>query len=101
VLIAQLATTAGARAPLAHTANRVFLDLTRELKQQGLGSKVISDMFGLERAGTTTYSTSGCVIPLGSSSGWEAAVFDRYQALVTDIFVGQAVIGLEEEGSDE
>jgi hypothetical protein len=47
VLIAQLATTAGARAPLAHTANRVFLDLTRELKQQGLGSKVISDMFGL------------------------------------------------------
>ena len=47
VLIAQLATTAGARAPLAHTANRVFLDLVRELKHQGLGSKVISDMFGL------------------------------------------------------
>lgn len=47
VLIAQLATTAGARAPLAHTANRVFLDLTRELKQQGLASKVIADMFGL------------------------------------------------------
>jgi len=47
VLIAQLATTAGARSPLAHTANRVFLDLVRELKQQGLGSKVISDMFGL------------------------------------------------------
>jgi hypothetical protein len=47
VLIAQLATTAGARAPLAHTANGVFLDLVRELKQQGLGSKVISDMFGL------------------------------------------------------
>src|SRR6185369_747867 len=47
VLIAQMATTAGARAPLAHTANSVFLDLARELKQQGLGSKVISDMFGL------------------------------------------------------
>jgi hypothetical protein len=47
VLIAQLATTAGARAPLAHTANRVFVDLVRELKQQGLGSKIISDMFGL------------------------------------------------------
>jgi hypothetical protein len=42
-----MATTAGARSPLAHTANRVFLDLARELKQQGLGSKVISDMFGL------------------------------------------------------
>jgi hypothetical protein len=31
----------------------------------------------------TTYSTHGCVIPLGSSAGWEAAVFDHYQALVT------------------
>jgi hypothetical protein len=47
VLIAQMATSGGARAPLAHTANRVFLDLVRELKEQGLGSKVISDMFGL------------------------------------------------------
>lgn len=47
VLIAQLATTGGARTSLAHTANGVFLDLVRELKQQGLGSKVISDMFGL------------------------------------------------------
>jgi hypothetical protein len=47
VLIAQLATSAGIRAPLAHTANQVFLELTRELKKQGLGSKVIADMFGL------------------------------------------------------
>jgi len=47
VLIAQLATFAGLRAPLAHTANQVFLELTRELKKQGLGSKVIADMFGL------------------------------------------------------
>jgi hypothetical protein len=47
VLIAQLATAAGGRAPLAHTANQVFTDLNRELKEQGLGSKVIADMFGL------------------------------------------------------
>jgi hypothetical protein len=47
VLIAQLATAGGARAPLAHTANQVFLDLIRELKEQGLGNKVIADMFGL------------------------------------------------------
>lgn len=47
VLIAQMATTAGARAPLAHTANSVFVDLVRELKQQGLANRVISDMFGL------------------------------------------------------
>jgi hypothetical protein len=47
VLIAQLATAAGVRAPLAHVANQVFLDLTHELKEQGLGNKVIADMFGL------------------------------------------------------
>jgi hypothetical protein len=47
VLIAQLATAAGLRAPLAHTANQVFLDLVRELKEQGVGNKVIADMFGL------------------------------------------------------
>ena len=47
ILIAQLATSAGMRAPLAHTANQVFVDLARELKRQGLGNKVIADMFGL------------------------------------------------------
>lgn len=47
VLIAQLATAAGTRAPLSHTANQVFLDLVTELKAQGLGHKVIADMFGL------------------------------------------------------
>jgi hypothetical protein len=47
VLIAQLATAAGGRAPLAHTANKVFVDLVRELKEQGVANKVIADMFGL------------------------------------------------------
>ena len=47
VLVAQLATAAGARATLAHTANQVFAELVRELKDQGLGNKVIADMFGL------------------------------------------------------
>ncbi|HEY5955700.1 MAG TPA: BlaI/MecI/CopY family transcriptional regulator [Polyangiaceae bacterium] len=47
VLIAQLATAGGARALLAHTANEVFVNLVRELKDQGLGNKVIADMFGL------------------------------------------------------
>jgi hypothetical protein len=47
VLIAQLATATGGRYPLAHTANQVLSDLIRELKEQGLGNKVIADMFGL------------------------------------------------------
>src|SRR6187549_3076813 len=47
VLIAQLATLGGGRAQLAHTANQVFLDLVAALKEQGLGNKVIADMFGM------------------------------------------------------
>ena len=47
VLVAQLATAAGGRAPLAHVAGQVFVELVRELKTQGVGNKVIADMFGL------------------------------------------------------
>jgi GNAT superfamily N-acetyltransferase len=47
VLVAQLATTGGSRARLAHTADQVFMDLVATLKDQGLGNKVIADMFGL------------------------------------------------------
>lgn len=47
VLIAQLATSAGMRAPLAHIANQTFLSLVAELERQGIGQKVIADMFGL------------------------------------------------------
>lgn len=47
VLIAQLATSGGARAPLAQVANQVFLDLVAELNRQGVSRKVTADMFGL------------------------------------------------------
>jgi hypothetical protein len=47
VLIAQLATAGGQRAKLANVANHVFLDLVSELEGQGVGQKVIADMFGL------------------------------------------------------
>jgi hypothetical protein len=47
VFIAELATAGGVRAPLAHVAEQVFLDLTRELGQRGVKKKVIADMFGM------------------------------------------------------
>lgn len=47
VLISQLATQGGVRAPLAHVADRVFTDLAKELQNQGVSSKVIADMFGM------------------------------------------------------
>lgn len=47
ILIAQLATSHGVRAPLAQVANQVFLDLVRELERQGVSRKVSADMFGL------------------------------------------------------
>lgn len=47
VLIAQLATSGGIRAPLSHVANQVFLDLSNELAEQGVSRKVSADMFGM------------------------------------------------------
>lgn len=47
VLIAQLATTGGARAPLVKVADQVFAELTAELQNQGVTKKVIADMFGM------------------------------------------------------
>jgi hypothetical protein len=47
VLIAQLSTSAGIRAPLSHIADQVFLDLASEIEAQGVTRKVAADMFGL------------------------------------------------------
>jgi hypothetical protein len=47
ILIAQLSTADGVRSPLSHIADEVFVSLVRELESQGLGKKVIADMFGL------------------------------------------------------
>src|SRR5262245_11188789 len=47
VLIASLATAAGSRHSLAHVANQVLANLVAELKAQGVGNKVIADMFGM------------------------------------------------------
>ena len=52
ILIAQLATSRGIRAPLAQIANQVFLDLAEELERQRVSRKVSADMFGL---GLRTY----------------------------------------------
>jgi hypothetical protein len=54
VLIAQLSTAAGLRAPLAHVADQVFVELSRELEAQGLGRKVVADMFGMALRGYWT-----------------------------------------------
>lgn len=47
VLLAQVATSAGTRAPLAQVANQVFLNLVAEIEGQGVARKVVADMFGL------------------------------------------------------
>jgi hypothetical protein len=47
VLIAALSTASGIRAPLAHVADQVFLELTKEIESSGVGRKVVADMFGL------------------------------------------------------
>ena len=52
ILIAQLATSHGIRAPLAQIADQVFADLVGELDRQGVSRKVSADMFGM---GMRTY----------------------------------------------
>jgi hypothetical protein len=47
VLIGQLSTAAGIRAPLARIADQVFIDLAQELESQGVGRRVAADMFGM------------------------------------------------------
>src|SRR5258705_12622665 len=47
VLIAQLSTASGVRAPLAHVADQVFVELAREIEAQGVRRQVVADMFGM------------------------------------------------------
>jgi hypothetical protein len=47
VLIAQLSTSQGVRSPLAHLADQVFVELSRELEAQGVKQRVAADMFGM------------------------------------------------------
>ena len=51
VLLAQLSTAAGIRAPLAHVADQVFVELAKEIEAQGVGKKIVADMFGLALRG--------------------------------------------------
>jgi len=51
VLLAQLSTATGIRAPLAHVADQVFVELAKEIEAQGVGRKVVADMFGLALRG--------------------------------------------------
>lgn len=46
VLVAQLATAGGVRAPLGPVATQVFAALTEELSRQGVTKSVIADTFG-------------------------------------------------------
>jgi hypothetical protein len=47
VLIAQLSTSSGVRAPLSHVADQVFVELAREIEAQGVRRQVVADMFGM------------------------------------------------------
>jgi hypothetical protein len=91
VLVAQLATAGGVRAPLAHIANQVFFDLAKELDAQGVSRKVSADMFGMALRGyqrklqrlTESQTDSG-------RSLWEAIlsyVSERKTAMRTEVLM--------------
>jgi hypothetical protein len=47
LLIARISTTGGVRSPLSRVADQVFVGIVEELERQGVGKKVVADMFGL------------------------------------------------------
>ncbi len=95
VLIAQLATSGGWRAPLAQVANQVFLDLVTELERQGVSRKVSADMFGM---GLRTYQRTIRRITESSTehgrSLWEAVLAHiREHGITTRTEVAKAFDG--------
>lgn len=98
ILIAQLATSWGTRAPLAQVANQVFLDLVSELEAQGVSRKVSADMFGM---GLRTYQrkiqrlTESCTER--GRSLWEAVLdYIRSKGMTTRADVRKRFAGDEE-----
>ncbi|HEX2730077.1 MAG TPA: hypothetical protein VHM70_00675 [Polyangiaceae bacterium] len=75
IFVARLATAGGVKTPLAQVADKVFLELTRELQNQGVSKKVIADMFGM--ALRTYHRRAKEVAESGSQPGrsiWEAVL---------------------------
>jgi hypothetical protein len=47
LLIARISTAGGVRSPLSRVADQVFVGIVEELERQGVGKKVVADMFGM------------------------------------------------------
>ena len=54
-----------------------------------------------ERDGDVTYLCEQCYVPPGTAGGWEAAVFDHYQAVVTTICSKLALTNQNAAAADE
>jgi hypothetical protein len=98
VLIAQLATSWGTRAPLAQVASQVFLDLVNELEAQGVSRKVSADMFGM---GLRTYQRKIQRLTESSTergrSLWEAVLeYIRKKKMTTRADIRERFSGDEE-----
>ena len=65
-------------ARLADTPESEWPAALERLCQEGRLTKTVA-------SGETEYTCDGCFIPPGAEHGWEAAVFDHYQAMVTAI----------------
>jgi hypothetical protein len=84
-LIAQMATAGGSRVPLNRIPAEVFLELVRQLEQQGVSRRVSADMFGL---GLRTYQRKiqrvAEELPDRERSLWETVLaFIREKSLVS------------------
>jgi hypothetical protein len=67
----------------AQIAEQLSMDV--ELVERALAALLSDGRVRRHAAQPVLYESDGCVVPLGSSIGWEVALFDHYQAMVMAI----------------
>jgi hypothetical protein len=72
--------------PVSAAGLREVLPLSQERLDQ-VAEKLVAEkrIWKEERQGEIVYQCDSCLIPINASFGWEAAVLDHYQAMVTAI----------------
>jgi DNA-binding Lrp family transcriptional regulator len=83
--------------PLSASEVAKVTALTEVASQEALATLVQSGVLRRVEDGTERYSSDGCALPYDDPKGWEAAVFDHYQAMVGALC---AKLGLGSRGAN-
>lgn len=83
--------------PLSASEVAKVTALTEVASQEALATLVQRGVLRRVEDGTERYSSDGCALPYDDPKGWEAAVFDHYQAMVGALC---AKLGLGSRGAN-